>query len=146
MIKEKIINIIEMLVTSTKSGQLKWNDNSTPNKKSYHREYYAIGEDGTKYETEVKYSMNSRTNNWELESSPSLWIRSEKLPNGAFYVYGGEYDIKELRQVLISSYCQDMKPSEKLVEDALDSITKGINMSEYRDNKLNKILNVFGNK
>lgn len=146
MIKEKIKNIIEMLVTSTKSGQLKWNDNSTPNKKSYHREYYAIGEDGTKYETEVKYSMNSRTNNWELESSPSLWIRSEKLPNGAFYVYGGEYDIKELRQVLISSYCQDMKPSEKLVEDALDSITKGINMSEYRDNKLNKILNVFGNK
>ena len=146
MIKEKIINIIEMLVTSTKSGQLKWNDNSTPNKKSYHREYYAIGEDGTKYETEVKYSMNSRTNNWELESSPSLWIRSEKLPNGAFYVYGGEYDIKELRQVLISNYCQDMKPSEKLVEDALDSISKGINMSEYRDNKLNKILNVFGNK
>ena len=146
MIKEKIKNIIEMLVTSTKSGQLKWNDNSTPNKKSYHREYYAIGEDGTKYETEVKYSMNSRTNNWELESSPSLWIRSEKLPNGAFYVYGGEYDIKELRQVLISNYCQDMKPSEKLVEDALDSISKGINMSEYRDNKLNKILNVFGNK
>ena len=41
-------------------------------------------------------------------------------------------------------YCKDMKPSEKVVEDALDSISKGISIAEYRDNKLKKILNVFG--
>ena len=37
-----------------------------------------------------------------------------------------------------------MKPSEKIVEDALDNIAKGISLSTHRDNKLNKILNIFG--
>lgn len=44
----------------------------------------------------------------------------------------------------MDKYCQDMKPSEKIVEDALEGIAKGISLSTYRDNKLNKILNVFG--
>lgn len=91
----------------------------------------------------IQYLM-SADGNWKLESSPSLWIKSDKLPNGSFYVYGSEYDTKGLRQVLIDKYCQDMKPSEKVVEDALDSISKGISIVEYRDSKLNKILGVFG--
>ena len=33
-----------------------------------------------------------------------------------------------------------MKPSEKIVEDALEGIAKGISLSTYRDNNLNKIL------
>ncbi len=37
-----------------------------------------------------------------------------------------------------------MNPSSQDVEDALDSIAKGISLSEYRDNKLNKILNIIG--
>ena len=85
---------------------------------------------------------------WKLESSPALWIRSEKLPNGAFYIYGGQNELKKIvsdfRKVIMDKYCQDMKPSEKIVEDALEGIAKGISLSTYRDNKLNKILNVFG--
>jgi hypothetical protein len=52
--------------------------------------------------------------------------------------------ISEFRKVIMDKYCQDMKPSEKVVEDALDGIAKGISISTYRDNKLNKILGVFG--
>jgi len=143
MISDKVNSIIEMLIASTKSGNLQWNDNSNKDKRAFHREFNCVGEDGTKYEIEVKFIMNSKSA-WQLESSPSLWIRSIKLPNGSFYVYGGEHDIKGLRQVIMDKYCQDMKPSEQMVEDALDSISKGINIAEYRDSKLNKVLGVFG--
>ena len=44
----------------------------------------------------------------------------------------------------MDKYCQDMKPSEKIVEDALDVIAKGISLSTYRDNKIKKILGIFG--
>ena len=144
MINDKVKSIIEMLITSTNGGNLQWVEKSNPDKRDFHREFVATGEDGTTYESEVKYTMSSKGGVWQLESSPSLWIRSNKLPNGSFYVYGGEYDLKSLRQVLIDKYCKDMKPSEKVVEDALDSISKGISVAELRDSKLNKILNVFG--
>ena len=147
MINDKIIMIVENLILSTQNEELYWIDKSSPDKINYHREYYAIAEDGTRYETEVKYTL-SNSGNWVLESSPSIWIRSEKLPNGSFYIYGGQNELKKVvsdfRKVMMDKYCQDMKPSEKIVEDALDNIAKGISLSTHRDNKLNKILNIFG--
>lgn len=147
MINDKVKMIIENLTLSTKNGELDWTDKSSPDKRNYHREYSAVAEDGTKYEAEVKYTL-SNGGVWQLESSPSIWIRNEKLPNGSYYIYGGNSDVKdiifEFRKVIIDKYCQDMKPSEKIVEDALENIAKGISLSTYRDNKLNKILGVFG--
>jgi hypothetical protein len=147
MINDKVIMIVENLIQSTKNGELDWTDKGNPDKRSYHREYSAVAEDGTKYESEVKYTL-SNSGTWVLESSPSIWVRSEKLPNGNFYIYGGQSELKEIiyefRKVIMDKYCQDMKPSEKVVEDALDGIAKGISISTYRDNKLNKILGVFG--
>lgn len=143
MIKDKVKSIIETLIKSTESDNLKWIEIGNVDKRDFHREFESIGEDGTKYETEVKFIMSSKDGTWKLESNPSFWIKSSKLPNGSFYVYGGEYDVIGLRKILIDKYCADMKPSEKIVEDALDSISKGISVSEYRDSKLNKILNVF---
>ena len=147
MINDKVIMIVENLIQSTKNGELDWTDKGNPDKRSYHREYYAVAEDGTKYESEVKYTL-SNGGTWVLESSPSIWIKSEKLPNGCFYIYGGQKELKEIvsefRKVIMDKYCEDMKPSEKVVEDALEGIAKGISISTYRDNKLNKILNVFG--
>jgi hypothetical protein len=147
MINDKVIMIVENLIQSTKNGELDWTDKGNPDKRSYHREYSAVAEDGTRYETEVKYTL-SNSGTWVLESSPSIWVRSEKLPNGVFYIYGGQSELKEIisefRKVIMDKYCQDMKPSEKVVEDALDGIAKGISISTYRDNKLNKILGVFG--
>jgi len=147
MINDKVIMIVENLIQSTKNAELEWIDKGSVDKRSYHREYYAIAEDGTKYEAEVKYTL-SNSGTWVLESAPSIWVRSEKLPNGVFYIYGGQNELKEIisefRKVMMDKYCQDMKPSEKVVEDALDGIAKGISISTYRDNKLNKILGVFG--
>ena len=147
MINDKVKMIIENLKLSTENGELDWIDKGPVDKRNYHREYSAVAEDGTKYETEVKYTL-SNSGTWVLESSPSIQVRSEKLPNGVFYIYGGQNELKEIisefRKVMMDKYCQDMKPSEKVVEDALDGIAKGISISTYRDNKLNKILGVFG--
>lgn len=147
MINDKVIMIVENLIQSTKNRELEWIDKGSVDKRSYHREYYAIAEDGTKYEAEVKFTL-SNSGTWVLESAPSIWVRSEKLPNGLYYIYGGNNDVKdiivEFRKLIMDKYCKDMKPSEKVVEDALDGIAKGISISTYRDNKLNKILNVFG--
>ena len=146
MINDKVIMIVENLTQSTKNGDLNWIDTGKLEKRNFHREYYVIAEDGTRYETEVKYVLSN--GNWSLESAPSVWVKSEKLPNGSFYIYGGQSDLKEIisefRKVIMDKYCQDMKPSEKVVEDALEGIAKGISLSTHRDNKLNKILNVFG--
>ena len=146
MINDKVIMIVENLIQSTQNGSLDWIDRSNVDKRNYHREYYVIAEDGTKYETEVKYLLSNGS--WVLESDSSIWVRSEKLPNGVFYIYGGQKEIKEIvsefRKLIMNKYCQDMKPSEKIVEDALDGIAKGISLSTYRDTKLNKILGVFG--
>lgn len=146
MINDKVIMIVENLIQSTQNGSLDWIDRSNVDKRNYHREYYVIAEDGTKYETEVKYLLSNGS--WVLESASSIWVRSEKLPNGVFYIYGGQSELKEIvsdfRKLIMNKYCQDMKPSEKIVEDALDGIAKGISLSTYRDTKLNKILGVFG--
>jgi len=146
MINDKVKMIIENLTLSTKNGELDWIDKGSPDKINYHREYYAIAEDGTKYETEVKYTLSNGV--WQLESAPSIWVRNEKLPNGVYYIYGGNTDVRdmivEFRKLIMDKYCQDMKPSEKIVEDALEGIAKGISLSTHRDNKLNKILGVFG--
>ena len=145
MINDKVIMIVENLIQSTKNAELEWIDKGSVDKRSYHREYYAIAEDGTRYETDVRYTLNGV---WKLESDPSIWVKNEKLPNGSYYIYGSQSDVKymlgEFRKVIMDKYCQDMKPSEKIVEDALDSIAKGISLSTYRDNKLNKILGIFG--
>jgi hypothetical protein len=147
MINDKVKMIIENLTLSTKNGELDWLDKGSPDKRNYHREYYAIAEDGTRYEIEVKYRLTN-SGVWQLESDPSIWVRNEKLPNGAYYIYGGNTEVKdiiaEFQKVIMDKYCKDMKPSEKIVEDALESIAKGISLSTYRDNKLDKILGIFG--
>ena len=146
MINDKVKMIIENLTLSTKNGELDWIDKGSPDKRNYHREYFVVVEDGTKYETEVKYTLSNGV--WQLESVPSIFVRNEKLPNGFYYIYGGNADVRdiivEFRKVIMDKYCQDMKPSEKVVEDALEGIAKGISLSTYRDNKLNKILGIFG--
>ncbi len=139
MINNKVNLIIETLIDSTNNGNLSWIESGNPDRRDYHREFYALGEDGTRYETEVKFSL-STDGKWKIEMSPSLWIKSAKLPNGAFYVYGGSYDLVGLRDCIRDNYCSDMNPSEKIVEDILDSISKGISVSTFRDSKLGKIL------
>jgi|688.fasta_scaffold1068044_2 hypothetical protein len=136
MIQDKILQIIENLEEMTTSNQLVWT--SIP-KSNHERLLSATGEDDSKYELEVRFRLDS--DEWKLESGPSLWLRNPNLPNGMLYVYGGKYDLTNLRKLVMDRFCSDMNPSTKEVEDVLDSINKGISVSVYRNNKLNKVLN-----
>lgn len=135
--KEKIIEIINTLIVSTKSGDIKWTELSDPNKRSYERNMKSTGEDGTVFEMCVKYTLSD--GKWIKESRPSFWIRNKDLPGGTYYVY----DYKEsiiLRDLIQDMYCSDMNPKIEEVESILDNINKGISLSTYRDNKLGDIL------
>ena len=104
---------------------------------------YSIGEDETRYELPIQFSLQDGI--WKLETYPSLWIRNEFLPDGRFYAYGGEYNVNllELRILVKNKYCFDMNPSADDLESTLDNIAKGISVTEYRESKLNKILNAI---
>jgi hypothetical protein len=144
MIKDKVNQIIETLLTITKNDTLVWMETDPTSKERKHkRNMFSIGEDGTKYEVEMSFRLDN-SGSWNIEKEPSLWIRNLSLPNGCFYVYGGTYNLKDLRDLIRSKYCSDMNPSAQDVEDALGEIAKGISVVELRDSKLNKILNVFG--
>lgn len=144
MIKDKVYQIIENLTKLTKSDSLVWTEYDPNSKERKHkRNLFSLGEDGTKYEIEVLFKLDN-SGTWKIEKDPSLWVRNIALPGGHFYVYGGTYDLVELRDLVKNKYCSDMNPSSQDVEDTLDSIAKGISLSEYRDNKLNKILNIIG--
>lgn len=136
MIQDKILQIIENLEEMTISSQLSW---TSIIKNSQERLLNTTGEDGTRYELEVRFNLVD--DEWKLESNPSLWLRNPNLPNGMLYVYGSKYDLTNLRKVVMDKFCSDMSPSTKEVEDVLDSINKGISVSVYRNNKLNKVLN-----
>ena len=136
MIQDKILQIIENLEEMTTSSQLSW---TSIIKNSQERLLNTTGEDGTRYELEVRFNLVD--DEWKLESNPSLWLRNPNLPNGMLYVYGSKYDLNNLRKVVMDKFCSDMSPSTKEVEDVLDSINKGISVSVYRNNKLNKVLN-----
>lgn len=136
MIQDKILQIIENLEEMTTSSQLSW---ISIIKNSQERLLNTTGEDGTRYELEVRFNLVD--DEWKLESNPSLWLRNPNLPNGMLYVYGSKYDLNNLRKIVMDRFCTDMSPSTKEIEDVLDSINKGISVSVYRNNKLNKVLN-----
>ena len=146
MIKNKNNEIIETLFNATSTGNLLWLELSEYQKKrDYFRLMKAEGQDGTEYELEIKYSiLNDKI---QLESYPSLWIRNKNLPNGVYLVnaYNSDNLIK-LRSLIKDKFCSDMNPSETLFEKTLDEICKGISVSEYRENKIESLLNEGDNK
>jgi hypothetical protein len=142
MLKDKIINIVKTLTQLTSTGVLKWNEDSPLSKnRGYKRKMTAKGEDGSTYEIEIKFSL--KDDRWELDKSADLWLRNESLPDGMFYIsdYKSDGEVKNLRDAVLEKYCQDMKPSIKDIEDTLDDIAKGISIVEFREGRLNKILN-----
>jgi hypothetical protein len=98
----------------------------------------SVGEDSSIYELEIEYKLVNEK--FILDNQPSLWIRNPKLPNGMFYIYGGKYDIIKLRDLILCKFLSDFTPSLGDLEDTLDEIAKGVNVSEFREGKINKIL------
>lgn len=143
MLINKNKQIIDTLTEVTKSGELVWIENDpASDKRKHQRDMYALGEDGTKYETQVRFHIVSSA--FVLESTPSLWLKNKDLPGGTYYIYGGSVDISSnlvsLRDAIKERYCSDMNPMIQDLEDQLEQICKGISISTYRDNKINKII------
>lgn len=142
MLINKNKQIIDTLTEVTKSGELMWIE-ADPNsdKRKHQRDMLALGEDGTKYETQVRFHIVSSV--FVLESTPSLWIKNKDLPGGSYYIYGSNdinINLVSLRDAIKERYCSDMNPMIQDLEDQLEQICKGISISTYRDNKINKII------
>jgi hypothetical protein len=139
MVKDKIALVIETLISTTESGNLIWDEDSSSYDRRYKRKMISVGEDISLYELEIEYKLNNEK--FILDKNPSLWIRNPKLPNGMFYIYGGNYDLTKLRDMIMVKFLPDFQPTLGDLEDTLDEIAKGISVSEFRDGKINKILN-----
>lgn len=142
MLKEKNTFIIELLTQSTKTGNLVWSEISTnDNRRNYYRNMTSTGEDGTKYELEIKYSLAG--DSFNLDTNPSIFLRNNNLPNGLYMIsiFNTEPGVLvSLRDLVKEMYCKDLNPTSQIIEDTLDSISKGISTSEYRENKISKLL------
>lgn len=135
--KEKIDEILLNLIESTKSDDLLW---SVESDGRYKRRLNVKSEDDlTTFETTIEYKLSN--GGFKLDDC-SLFIRNKTLPNGMYYVSSYEHkeSINSLRYLLMDKYCKGFKPSIKEVEDTLESINMGISKTNYRDNKIDKIL------
>lgn len=140
MLKEKNNQIARHLMDATKTGNLHWQENpGDNNKRKYQRIYSATGQDGTKYEIEVKFTLTGDV--FKIETTPSLWIRNKDLPNGIYYVSNLNCDmLPQLRDLIREMFCPDLDPTADVLIEKLDEICKGISLEIYRDNKLKDIL------
>lgn len=142
MLKEKNTFIVDLLSQSTKNKNLMWNEIlGDGSRRGYIRNMSATGEDGTKYEIEIKYTLVG--DNFILDSNPCLFLRNNNLPNGIYMIsmFNSEpVALVSLRSLIKEMFCSDMNPTVQIIEDELDKICKGISTEEYRENKISKIL------
>ena len=142
MLKEKNTFIVDLLGQSTKNKNLMWNEIlGDDSRRGYIRNMSATGEDGTKYEIEIKYTLVG--DNFILDSNPFLFLRNNNLPNGIYMISMFNADLValvSLRSLIKEMFCSDMNPTVQIIEDELDKICKGISTEEYRENKINKII------
>ena len=138
MLKDKIELLIETLISTTESGNMLWEEDNGNYDRRYKRKMQAVGQDSSIYEFDVEYKLFNEK--FVLEKDISLWIRNPKLPNGMLYIYGGKYDVTKLRDVVMSKFLPDFQPTLGDLEVTLDEITKGVNISEFREGKINKVL------
>ena len=129
--------LIDMLIKTTKSGEVKWKNISTSNN-SLQRTMIANSQDGTEFKMEIKYSIIN--DNLILEEKPSMFIKNDLLPDKIYYLVGTKWNLKELRNVVKDMYALDMNPTMDSVANIIKTITKNISPSTWRDDNINKII------
>jgi hypothetical protein len=129
--------LIDMLVKTTKSGEVKWKNISTSNN-SLQRTMIAKSPDGTEFKIEIKYSIIN--DNLVIEEKPSMFIKNDLLPDKIYYLLGTKWNLKELRNVVKDMYAPDMNPTMDSVMSIIKTITKNISPSTWRDDNINKII------
>jgi hypothetical protein len=142
MLKDRIIEILNRLTDVTNSNTLNWIEDDPKSKSRLHkRKMISTGEDGTNYEMEIKFTL--KNDSWVLDEEPNLWVKNLSLPDGLFYIthFKSDGETIFLRNAILSKFCKDMSPTIEDVENTLSNIARGISISEFREGKINKILN-----
>lgn len=129
--------LIEMLVRTTRSGELKWKNFPISNN-SLQRTMIANSSDGTEFKIEIKYSIIK--DDLIMEEKPSMFIKNDLLPDKIYYLVGSKWNLKELRDIVKEMYAPDMNPTMDSVMDIIKNITKNISPSTWRDDNINKII------
>ncbi len=129
--------LIDMLVRTTKSGELKWKNTLISNN-SLQRTMVSNSTDGTEFKIEIKYSIIN--DNLLLEEKPSMFIKNDLLPDKIYYLVGTKWNLKELRDIVKDMYAPDMNPTMDSVMNIIKNITKNISPSTWRDDNINKII------
>jgi len=137
MNKEKLNKIVESVYKATTSGSMKWSlFNSVFNSDTRHK-FEAISSDGiTKFYCEVSLS-----NDLKLDNSPAmLRILNPGMVDDGVYLHSPDYPTIKLIQNWI--YINHVQTGLKIVnqDNVMDDILRGIDVSEYRDKKIETIL------
>lgn len=136
MKKEKLSQIVDGVYKATISGSLKWSlSNSCFNSDTRHKHESDSSDGVTKFVCEVSLSDDMK-----LEANNSLYVSNPNMIDGGIYLSTREYQVVALIQTWL--YTNLVLPQINISNQdvVMDDILKGIDVSEYRDRKLNEIL------
>lgn len=137
MSKEKLSQIVEGVYRATLNGSLKWSlAKSIFNSDTRHK-YESFSPDGaTKFSCEVTLNENLSLS----KSESTLHIDNKSMVDDGKYLRSGDYPVVITIQRWI--YENHVQPSISVAnqEQVMDDILKGIDVSEYRDKKIETIL------
>lgn len=139
MSNEKLSKIVEMVYKATISGSLKWSlANSIFNSDTRHK-YTALSADGiTTFSCAIDLKKDLT---FSKVSRCSMDISNPKIVDDVSYLWSDKYPTVTLIQEWI--YNTHIKPKISLAnqDDVMDDILSSIDVSEYRDQKIETILN-----
>lgn len=139
MSNEKLNKIAEMVYRATVSGSLKWSlANSIFNSDTRHK-YTTLSADGvTRFSCSIDLKKDLTFNKG---SRCSMNISNPNIVDDVSYLWSDKHPIIESIQEWI--YNTHIKPSISLAnqDDVMDDILSSIDVSEYRDQKLETLLN-----
>ena len=101
----------------------------------------AVGDDQTLFKMEIKFQLGDEK--WQKQKNPDLLIENKSLPDEMMYITGFKTngETEKLRDSILNKYCQDMIPSIEDIKTVLDEIIMGISVSEFRNQRIIKIIN-----
>jgi hypothetical protein len=132
--KDSIEELLENLVKSTLNEQITW---TLPTNGSNNRLEVVV--DDVLFSFHVLWKLELETG-WTL-SKGWISIKDEKS-NFEFTVYSYNFPelLTQLYDYLCELYFNNLKPSEQPIIDRVSEITKKVSVQEFRDRKIDKIL------
>ncbi len=134
---EKILSIIDNIYKATISGSLKWDiANSIFNNDTSHR-YKSLSSDGiTKFQCTVNLQKDLTLD----KANGILNIENPNMVDDGLYM--SVYNYPSIGPILDFIYKNHIKPNLKVINQdiVMDDILKGIDISDYRDRKIDSVL------